>query len=102
MSADPPLVDPEKLGELVRRIIAEVLMVPVERVRPETVLVIELGAESIDFVDLVFRLEQAFGRKIPVARWGDFVKERLAGKDPATAITTDIVREFAEREAEVR
>ncbi len=102
MSAGPPLVDRDKLGELVRQIIAEVLMVPVERVRPTTVLVIELGAESIDFVDLVFRLEQALGKKIPVARWGGFVKERLAGEDPSRALTTDIVREFAEREAEIQ
>lgn len=99
MSADPPLVAGEQLGEAVRRIIAEVLMVPVERVHPTTELVMELGAESIDFLDFVFRLEQALGKKIPVSRWGDFVKERLTGQDLTSGITADIVREFAEREA---
>jgi acyl carrier protein len=96
---DPALVAPEAIPDLVRRIVAEVLMVPREKVGPQTALVAELGAESIDFLDLVFRLEQELGRKIPVARWGSFVEERLAGQDLTQAITTDVFREFAEREA---
>ncbi|PYQ00601.1 MAG: hypothetical protein DMF82_21700 [Acidobacteria bacterium] len=101
MSADPTLVAGGNLGEVVRQIVADVLMVPVARVQPTTELVMELGAESIDFLDVVFRLEQALGKKIPLSRWGDFVKERLAGQDLASGITTDIVREFAEHEAAV-
>jgi acyl carrier protein len=100
MSPHTPLVAPDGLGDAVRRIVAEVLMVPPESVRPQTALVAELGAESLDFLDIVFRLEQVLGRKIPVACWGSFVEERLPGLDPATAITVDVVREFALREAE--
>lgn len=99
MSADPTLVAGGNLDEVVRQIVAEVLMVPVARVQPTTELVMELGAESLDFLDVVFRLEQALGRKIPLSRWGDFVQERLAGRDLASGITTELVREFAEREA---
>jgi acyl carrier protein len=33
-------------------------------VKPDAVLTRDLGAESIDFLDVVFRLEQAFGFKI--------------------------------------
>jgi len=96
---DPTLVGREGVLGLVRRSVAQVLMVPLERVGPQTALVAELGAESIDFLDLVFHLEQGLGRKIPVARWGSFVDERLAGQELARAITTDVIREFAEREA---
>jgi acyl carrier protein len=85
--------------DLVRRIVAEVLMVPLDKVGPQTALVDELGAESIDFLDLIFRLEQGLGRKIPLARWERFVDERLGGQDLAQAITTNVLREFAEREA---
>ncbi len=99
MPRDPSLVDRSDTGELVRRILAEVLMVPIEKVCPETKLVAELGAESIDFLDLVFRLEDTLGKRIPASRWSEFVRERTAGQDPAIAITTDLVREFAEREA---
>jgi acyl carrier protein len=37
---------------------------PVERVPPEARLIDDLGAESIDFLDLRFRVEEAFGVKV--------------------------------------
>jgi acyl carrier protein len=49
----------------VRRIVAEALDRPEEQVRPSSSLIDDLGAESIDFLDLLFRLESAFGIKIP-------------------------------------
>jgi acyl carrier protein len=98
MSADPSLLASGDLGEVVRRTIADVLMVPLERVRPDTPLVAGLGAESIDFIDLVFHLEEALRRQIPIAHWTRFVEERLRGRDLATAITAEFVREFAEWE----
>ncbi len=36
-----------------------------DEVAPEATLVGDLGAESIDFLDIVFRLEKAFDIKIP-------------------------------------
>jgi acyl carrier protein len=36
-----------------------------DEVKPEATLMGDLGAESIDFLDIVFRLEKAFGIKIP-------------------------------------
>lgn len=50
--------------ERVRRIVAEALDRPEAEVRPSSSLIDDLGAESIDFLDLVFRLESAFGIKI--------------------------------------
>jgi acyl carrier protein len=49
----------------VRPIVADALDQPLERVTPDASLVDDLGAESIDFLDIVFRLESAFGIKIP-------------------------------------
>lgn len=102
MSADPSLVAPLDLSELVRGVVAEVLMVRPESIGEKTALVADLGAESLDFLDMVFRLEQALGKRIPVARWGQFVAERLPGQDLSVAITAGVVREFAEREAVAR
>jgi acyl carrier protein len=36
-----------------------------DEVKPEATLMGDLGAESIDFLDIVFRLEKTFGIKIP-------------------------------------
>lgn len=46
-------------------IVADALDQPAEKVTPDASLVDDLGAESIDFLDIVFRLENAFGLKIP-------------------------------------
>lgn len=49
----------------VRHIISDVLMVDEEEVSIESRLIGDLGAESIDFLDLVFQLEREFKIKIP-------------------------------------
>lgn len=45
--------------------IAAVLPCEVERVKLEASLIDDLGAQSIDFLNIVFRLERAFKVKIP-------------------------------------
>jgi acyl carrier protein len=98
VSDDPPLVNGD-LAQTVTDIIAHVLMVDREDVRPDRALVAELGAESIDFLDLIFRIETVVGRKIPISHWEDFIEERLPGADLYHAITAEIVVEFARRES---
>ena len=44
---------------------ADALACDVEKVKPDASLINDLGAESIDFLDIVFRLERAFKVKIP-------------------------------------
>ena len=43
----------------------EALNVDEEEIQPKATLRDDLGAESIDFLDIVFRLEREFGIKIP-------------------------------------
>jgi len=45
--------------------LVEALNVDEEEVKPGATLQGDLGAESIDFLDIVFRLEREFGIKIP-------------------------------------
>ena len=44
---------------------ADALGCDLEEVKPDASLIDELGAESIDFLDIVFRLERGFKVKIP-------------------------------------
>lgn len=55
----------EEVFEKVRTALVDALGVDEEEVTPEATLVGDLGAESIDFLDIVFRLEKAFDIKIP-------------------------------------
>ncbi|MFW6059707.1 MAG: acyl carrier protein [Phycisphaeraceae bacterium] len=48
----------------VQEVLEDALGVDEEEVTPEAKLVDDLGAESIDFLDIVFRLEKAFNIKI--------------------------------------
>jgi acyl carrier protein len=55
----------EEIYGKIRNALVEALGVDEEEVTPEATLVGDLGAESIDFLDIVFRLEKAFDIKIP-------------------------------------
>ncbi len=48
----------------VQEALIDALGVDEDEVKPEATLQGDLGAESIDFLDIVFRLEKAFGIKI--------------------------------------
>jgi acyl carrier protein len=49
----------------VKDVLVDALGVDDDEVTPTATLRGDLGAESIDFLDIVFRLEKAFGIKIP-------------------------------------
>ncbi len=51
--------------EKVKEALIEALGVDDDEITPEATLTGDLGAESIDFLDIVFRLEKAFDIKIP-------------------------------------
>ncbi|GJQ28458.1 MAG: acyl carrier protein [Phycisphaerae bacterium] len=59
----------------VQTILVDALAVDEDEVKPESSLTKDLGAESIDFLDIVFKLEQAFGIKIPQ---GELFPENVA------------------------
>ncbi len=56
---------PSEIEARVLSIVSDALDQPAEQVTLDSSLVDDLGAESIDFLDIVFRLESAFGLKIP-------------------------------------
>ncbi|UCE59259.1 MAG: acyl carrier protein [Phycisphaerales bacterium] len=55
----------DEVFEKVQDLLSDALGVDTEEVSPEATLQGDLGAESIDFLDIVFRLEKAFSIKIP-------------------------------------
>ncbi len=55
----------DEIFENVRNTLVEALAVEPDEVTEEATLQGDLGAESIDFLDIVFRLEKGFGIKIP-------------------------------------
>ena len=59
------MIEEKEIFEKVRECIVEALGVDEEEVAPSATLFDDLGAESLDLLDIVFRLEKTFGIKIP-------------------------------------
>ncbi|MBM97661.1 MAG: acyl carrier protein [Planctomycetaceae bacterium] len=57
----------QEVFEKIRAALVDALGVDDDEVTPDATLVGDLGAESIDFLDIVFRLEKAFNIEIPRA-----------------------------------
>ncbi len=55
----------DEVFQKVQGVLVDALGVDEEEVTPTATLMGDLGAESIDFLDIVFRLEKAFGMKVP-------------------------------------
>lgn len=87
----------EEVFEKVQAALVDALGVDDEEVTPEATLVGDLGAESIDFLDIVFKLEKAFDIQIP--------REELSPEDVLTnseyvqdgKVTADGITELKKR-----
>src|SRR5207302_8967461 len=69
----------EEIYSKVSATLMEALNVDEEEIKPTATLQGDLGAESIDFLDIVFRLEREFGIKIPR---GELFPESIFQGDP--------------------
>ncbi len=69
----------EEIYSKVSATLIEALNVDEEEIQPTATLQGDLGAESIDFLDIVFRLEREFGIKIPR---GELFPESIFQGDP--------------------
>src|ERR1041385_4359017 len=68
----------DEIYKKVQGVLVDALGVDEEEVTPDAIIKDDLGAESIDFLDISFRLEKAFGIKIGK---GEMMPENLAN-DP--------------------
>lgn len=69
----------EEIYQKVAGTLVEALNVDEGDIKPSSTLQGDLGAESIDFLDIVFRLEREFGIKIPR---GELFPESIFQGDP--------------------
>ena len=69
----------EEIFTKVSATLVEALNVDEEEIKPASTLQGDLGAESIDFLDIVFRLEREFAIKIPR---GELFPESIFQGDP--------------------
>ena len=87
----------EEVFEKVQEALVDALGVEEDEVTRDATMVGDLGAESIDFLDIVFKLEKAFGITIP--REELFPDDILTNADYVQdgKVTTDGINELKQR-----
>lgn len=80
-----------ELYEKVRDCVAEALALDLDEISPESTLLDELGAESIDLLDILFRIDRATGVKIQSDELASYVQGGIPdeefGDEDADVIT---------------
>ena len=62
----------------VAKIIAETCDIPLDTIKPESHAINDLGIDSLDFLDIAFAIDKAFGIKMPLEQWTQEVNEGKA------------------------
>jgi acyl carrier protein len=67
--------------DTVADIIAETCDIPREEIKPESHAINDLEIDSLDFLDIAFAIDKAFGIKLPLEQWTQEVNEGKATTD---------------------
>jgi acyl carrier protein len=67
--------------DTVANIIAETCDIPRDTIKPESHAINDLGIDSLDFLDIAFAIDKAFGIKLPLEQWTQEVNEGKASTE---------------------
>ncbi len=67
--------------ETVSGIISETCDIPTEKIAPDSHAINDLGIDSLDFLDVAFAIDKAFGIKMPLEQWTQEVNEGKVSSD---------------------
>jgi acyl carrier protein len=67
--------------ETVAEIISETCDIPLEKITPDSHAITDLGIDSLDFLDVAFAIDKAFGIKMPLEQWTQEVNEGKVSSD---------------------
>ena len=91
----------DKIFTIIKDIIVEALRIDPSKVEPDARFIIDLGAESIDVLDIRFRIEAAFGFKISDGEVMRYIGEDLTTEEIEEKFTVESLLEYVkERLAE--
>ena len=67
--------------ETVAGIIADTCDIEADRITPDSHAINDLGIDSLDFLDIAFAIDKAFGIKLPLEQWTQEVNDGKATTD---------------------
>ena len=68
--------------DTVANIISETCDIPRENIKQESHAIDDLGIDSLDFLDIAFAIDKAFGIKMPLEKWTQEVNDGKATTEP--------------------
>ena len=66
------------VDDQIANIIAETCDIPRDTIKPESHAIDDLGIDSLDFLDIAFAIDKAFGIKLPLEKWTQEVNDGKA------------------------
>ena len=67
--------------DVVAKVISDTSEIPLEQITPEAHAIDDLGIDSLDFLDIAFAIDKAFGIKMPLEQWTQEVNEGKASTE---------------------
>lgn len=67
--------------DTVAGIISDISQIPVEEIGETSHAIEDLAIDSLDFLDIVFAIDKAFGIKVPLETWTKDINENEAPSD---------------------
>ena len=67
--------------DTVAGIISDTCDIPREKITPDSHAINDLGIDSLDFLDVAFAIDKAFGIKMPLEKWTQDVNEGKVSSD---------------------
>src|SRR5258708_13368796 len=64
--------------DTVANIISETCDIERDKIKPESHAINDLGIDSLDFLDIAFAIDKAFGIKLPLEQWTQEVNDGKA------------------------
>ena len=82
----------------ISRSIAEALAIDQAEVTQQATLFTDLGAESIDVVDIRFRIEEEFGFKVPHEEFMQSLSDKIEPENIAVSHLVEFIRTYLGRQ----
>jgi len=67
--------------DTVAGIISDTCDIPRDKITPDSHAINDLGIDSLDFLDVAFAIDKAFGIKMPLEKWTQDVNEGTVSSD---------------------
>lgn len=90
----------KEIFEKLKSILIEALEVDPEIIKPDSLIINDLGGESIDILDISFRIEKAFKIKIPEQSLSLSSENAPKGKTAAEIFTVQLIVGFIKSKLE--